>query len=323
MRASTSTTSANGFPSSSTPTVTSRRRSRSSAPPAVCGGKLLRERFGSKNPRAQMLRFHTQTAGSSLTAQQPNVNVVRTTLQALAAVLGGTQSLHCNALDEALGLPSEETAELALRTQQVIAFESGVARHRGSAGRILRHRIADRFAFKKRPRSLSKKSTSEAEPSRPSRPVGSSAKFKTPPTDFRKASRPMSRRSSASTPTRKTRQVPIEIFHIDPKIEKEQVERLTALKSKRNSKRLDAALDRVEQTARRDENLMPLGLGSCRSLRHPGRVIRPSAQRIWRVQRLLIGTGDSRSVHDCRLLTADWDTVAFEPHGLAKTRIIR
>ena len=89
--------------------------------------KLLRERFGSESPRAQMLRFHAQTAGSTLTALEPQVNVVRTTLEALAAVLGGTQSLHTNALDEALGLPTQETAELALRTQQVIAFESGVA----------------------------------------------------------------------------------------------------------------------------------------------------------------------------------------------------
>jgi methylmalonyl-CoA mutase N-terminal domain/subunit len=88
---------------------------------------LLRDRFASENPRARMLRFHTQTAGSTLTALEPQVNVVRTTLEALAAVLGGTQSLHTNALDEALGLPTEETAELALRTQQVIAFESGVA----------------------------------------------------------------------------------------------------------------------------------------------------------------------------------------------------
>ena len=89
-------------------------------------GRLLRERFGSRSPRAQMLRFHAQTAGSTLTALEPRVNVVRTTLEALAAVLGGAQSLHTNALDEALGLPTEETAELALRTQQVIAFESGV-----------------------------------------------------------------------------------------------------------------------------------------------------------------------------------------------------
>ena len=89
--------------------------------------KLLQDRFGSESPRARMLRFHTQTAGSTLTALEPQVNVIRTTLEALAAVLGGTQSLHTNALDEALGLPTEETAELALRTQQVIAFESGVA----------------------------------------------------------------------------------------------------------------------------------------------------------------------------------------------------
>lgn len=88
---------------------------------------LLRERLGSKSPRAQMLRFHAQTAGSTLTALSPQVNVARTTLEALSAVLGGAQSLHTNALDEALGLPTEETAELALRTQQVIAFESGVA----------------------------------------------------------------------------------------------------------------------------------------------------------------------------------------------------
>ncbi len=89
--------------------------------------RLLRERFGSASPRAQMLRFHAQTAGSTLTAAEPEVNVVRTTLEALAAVLGGTQSLHTNALDEALGLPTSDTARLALRTQQVIAFESGVA----------------------------------------------------------------------------------------------------------------------------------------------------------------------------------------------------
>ena len=87
---------------------------------------IMRNRFGAKNPRSWMLRFHTQTAGVSLTAQQPDNNVVRTTIQALAAVLGGTQSLHTNARDEALALPTQEAAELALRTQQIIAYESGV-----------------------------------------------------------------------------------------------------------------------------------------------------------------------------------------------------
>ncbi|HJR09321.1 MAG TPA: methylmalonyl-CoA mutase family protein [Pyrinomonadaceae bacterium] len=89
--------------------------------------RIMRERFHARDPRSLMLRFHTQTAGSTLTAQQPEVNVVRTTIQALAAVLGGTQSLHTNASDEALALPTEQAARVALRTQQVIAHESGVA----------------------------------------------------------------------------------------------------------------------------------------------------------------------------------------------------
>jgi methylmalonyl-CoA mutase N-terminal domain/subunit len=89
--------------------------------------RIVRDRFGVESPRAQMLRFHTQTAGVSLTAQQPEVNVVRVAVQALAAVLGGTQSLHTNSRDEALALPTEESARIALRTQQVIAEESGVA----------------------------------------------------------------------------------------------------------------------------------------------------------------------------------------------------
>jgi methylmalonyl-CoA mutase N-terminal domain/subunit len=88
---------------------------------------LMRDRFGATSPRAQQLRFHTQTAGSTLTAQQPDNNIVRVAMQALAAVLGGTQSLHCNGRDEALALPTEESAAIALRTQQIIAFESGVA----------------------------------------------------------------------------------------------------------------------------------------------------------------------------------------------------
>jgi len=88
---------------------------------------IMKERFGAKNPKSWQLRFHTQTGGSTLTAQQPDNNIVRVTLQALAAVLGGTQSLHTNSKDEALALPTEESARIALRTQQIIAYESGVA----------------------------------------------------------------------------------------------------------------------------------------------------------------------------------------------------
>ncbi|MEP7198668.1 MAG: methylmalonyl-CoA mutase family protein [Chloroflexota bacterium] len=89
--------------------------------------RIMRERFGAQDPKSMMLRFHTQTAGAALTAQQPINNAIRVTLQALGAVLGGTQSLHCNAFDEALALPTEESARLALRTQQIIAYESGAA----------------------------------------------------------------------------------------------------------------------------------------------------------------------------------------------------
>jgi len=89
--------------------------------------RLMRDRFGAKKPRSQMMRFHTQTGGSTLTAQQPENNIVRTTLQALAAVLGGTQSLHTNSMDEALSLPTEKAVQIALRTQQIIAHESGAA----------------------------------------------------------------------------------------------------------------------------------------------------------------------------------------------------
>jgi methylmalonyl-CoA mutase N-terminal domain/subunit len=89
--------------------------------------RIMKERFGARDAKSMMLRFHTQTAGSSLTAQQPEVNVIRTTIQALAAVLGGTQSLHTNGMDEALSLPTEDAARIALRTQQVIGYESGVA----------------------------------------------------------------------------------------------------------------------------------------------------------------------------------------------------
>ncbi|NUM75695.1 methylmalonyl-CoA mutase, partial [candidate division KSB1 bacterium] len=88
--------------------------------------RIMKERFGATNPKAMMLRFHTQTAGATLTAQQPDNNIVRVTLQALAAVLGGTQSLHTNSRDEALALPTEESVMIALRTQQIIAYESGV-----------------------------------------------------------------------------------------------------------------------------------------------------------------------------------------------------
>jgi len=219
-------------------------------------GKLLRERFGSKNPRAQMLRFHTQTAGSSLTAQQPNVNVIRTAMQALAAVLGGTQSLHCNALDEALGLPSEETAELALRTQQVIAFESGVVDTVDPlGGSYAIESLTDRI--QEEAEKLIEEIDKRGGAIKAIEAGWIQSQIQDSAYRFQKGVESHDVKVIGVNTYEKAEQVPIEIFQIDPKIEREQVERLTALKSKRDEKRLVAALDRVEQTARRDENLMP------------------------------------------------------------------
>ena len=125
-RAPPSTTSRRGSASSSTPTSISSRRSPSTAPHVASGHAGIRDRYGAADGRSTQLRFHTQTAGVSLTAQQPEVNLVRVAIEALAGVLGGTQSLHTDAFDEALALPTEHAARLALRTQQVIAEESGV-----------------------------------------------------------------------------------------------------------------------------------------------------------------------------------------------------
>ncbi len=128
--------------------------------------RIMRERFGATNPRAEQLRFHTQTAGSTLTAQQPDNNIVRVAVQALAAVLGGTQSLHCNGRDEALALPTEEAARIALRTQQIIAAESGVANTVDPARRLVRHRRADKRDRKRAPAPCWRESMPPAEHSR-------------------------------------------------------------------------------------------------------------------------------------------------------------
>ena len=219
-------------------------------------GALLRERYDSKNPRAQMLRFHTQTAGSTLTAQQPNVNVVRTTLQGLAAVLGGTQSLHCNALDEALGLPTEETAELALRTQQVLAYESGVP------GTI------DPFGGSYAMESMTDMIQEEAEAiiaeldrrggalaaivaSWPQQQIQEAAYR------FQKATESKDVIVVGVNAFEKDEKVPVEVFSVDAAIEKDQVERLKAVRARRDQEQATKALDEVERAAKQDVNLMP------------------------------------------------------------------
>jgi methylmalonyl-CoA mutase N-terminal domain/subunit len=218
--------------------------------------RTMRDRFGARDPKSMMLRFHTQTAGSTLTAQQPEVNIIRTTIQALAAVLGGTQSLHTNAMDEALGLPTEDAARIALRTQQVIAYESGVADTVDPfAGSYAIEALTDEV--ERRAEEYIHKidemggMLAAIEAGYAQREIERAAY------DYQKAVEARQEivvgvnrfqiREASSIPTLK----------IDPAFEQAQVERVQAVRAGRNAAAARAALDQVEAAARSGENLMP------------------------------------------------------------------
>jgi methylmalonyl-CoA mutase N-terminal domain/subunit len=233
--------------------------------------RIMRDRFHAINPRAQQLRFHTQTAGSTLTAQQPDNNIVRVSLQALAAVLGGTQSLHCNGRDEALGLPTEESARIALRTQQVIAAESGVANTVDPVGgsqvvealtdEIERgaEQILDRIeqaggtlaaiesGFIQREIQEAAYRAQLAVDSGTSIVVGVN----------RYAAEPRQTASGTETPADSPSSPSHDVFRIDPEAERSQVERIKSLRSRRDGPAWTAALDAISAAARDGANLMP------------------------------------------------------------------
>jgi methylmalonyl-CoA mutase N-terminal domain/subunit len=218
--------------------------------------RILRERFGSKNPRAQMLRFHTQTAGSSLTAQSPQTNVVRTTLQALAAILGGTQSLHCNALDEALGLPSEETAELALRTQQVIAYESGVAATVDPLGGAYAvEALTDEVEAEAG--ALLEEMDRRGGALRALEAGWPQAEIRESAYRFQKQVEVRETLVVGVNAFEKGEPVGVDVFSVDPAVEKNQVERLRRFRARRDSTKAEKALDDVARVAKSDSNLMP------------------------------------------------------------------
>jgi methylmalonyl-CoA mutase N-terminal domain/subunit len=221
---------------------------------------IMKERFGAKNPKSMMLRFHTQTAGSSLTAQQPDVNVVRTALQAMAAVLGGTQSLHTNSRDEALGLPTEESASLALRTQQIIAHETGVTN------------VADPFGGS----AVIEKMTDEIE--RGARDYieridamgGTLAAIEKgfQQNEIQNAAYEYQRGVESGDTIvvgvnrlRQAEEASPVTFRMDSEIEKTQIARLRELRATRPP--VEAKLDALEQAAQGSENLMPRILEAC------------------------------------------------------------
>ena len=219
--------------------------------------KIMKERFGSKVANSQKLRFHTQTAGSTLTAKQPENNVVRVTLQALAAVLGGTQSLHTNSMDEALWLPTEKAVQVALRTQQIIGYESGVADTIDPlAGSYMVEYLTDEIE-KKALEYLQK--IDEMGGALKAIENGfiqgeiQNAAFA--------AQRRLENHEDIVVGVNKftvDEKIELESLKIDPRIESEQKERLAALRAGRDVVLVEALLERLEKAAQGDENMMPI-----------------------------------------------------------------
>jgi methylmalonyl-CoA mutase N-terminal domain/subunit len=217
--------------------------------------RIMRDRFGASNPRAQQLRFHTQTAGSTLTAQQPDTNLVRVTVQALAAVLGGTQSLHTNARDEALALPTEESARIALRTQQILAEESGVANTVDPvAGAWAIEKLTDEIEAGARSilerLDASGGTLAAIEQGVMQREIQESAYRTQVAIDSgEQIVVGVNRYADAAEAT-------VDVLRIDPAIEAEQIERVRAVRASRGAGDCLAALQAVEQAARDGSNLV-------------------------------------------------------------------
>jgi methylmalonyl-CoA mutase N-terminal domain/subunit len=218
--------------------------------------RIMKDRFGAKDPRSLMLRFHTQTAGSTLTAQQPEVNIVRTTIQALAAVLGGTQSLHTNSMDEALSLPTESAARIALRTQQVIANESGVADTVDP--------LAGSYAVEEMTSQLEAMAVDYIEKIDAMGGMLQAIESGYVQREIQEAAydyqRAVEKQDAIVVGVNKFRiegDGPIPILTVDPKIEREQVERLHAVREKRDAAKADAAVKSLNDAAAGTENLLP------------------------------------------------------------------
>ena len=219
--------------------------------------RIMRERFGARNPRSQMLRFHAQTGGSTLTAQQPENNIVRTTLQALAAVLGGVQSLHTNALDEALGLPTNHSAQIALRTQQVIASEAGVTGTVDPLGgsyaieQLTDELEAQALAYIARIDALGG-ALAAIEAGYPQSEVESAAYA------HQRAVESGARVVVGVNAFMSEAEPPPAVHKLDAQIEQRQVARVRALRQSRDGERASALLAQLERAARGPANLMPL-----------------------------------------------------------------
>jgi methylmalonyl-CoA mutase N-terminal domain/subunit len=218
--------------------------------------RIMREHFKAKNPRSWMMRFHTQTAGSTLTAQQPENNIVRTAIQAMAAVLGGTQSLHTNSYDEALALPTEQAARVALRTQQIVAYESGVPQ---TVDPLAGSYFIETLTNEIEKRALEYLDKIEAlggmlkaiERGFVQQEIQNAAYEYQQQVDRNEAVVVGVNRFTVEE------EKPIPTLHIDESLERKQVERLRALRVRRDAQPWADSLKKVEDAARSGANLMP------------------------------------------------------------------
>ena len=217
---------------------------------------MMRERFGARDPRSLTLRFHVQTAGSTLTAQQPDVNLVRTAFQAMAAVLGGAQSLHTNSRDEALGLPTEESARLALRTQQILAYETGIVN------------TADPFGGSEHIEALTdsmegtvRKILAEIEGAggtlRAIETGWIQARIQNSAYEYQRAIESGERVVVGLNRFQQDGEGGVPTFRIDPALERAQLENLRQVRASRSSATVENGLAALEQSARDGSNLMP------------------------------------------------------------------
>ena len=240
----------------------------------------LKETFGAKNPKSWLMRFHTQTAGVSLTAQQPLNNIIRTTIEALAGVLGGTQSLHTNSYDEALALPTEEAVRIALRTQQIIAHESGVTNTIDPlGGSYFVEALTDEmerqaYAYFDKIDELGGM-VDAVKASYPQREIADAAyELQTAIDEGQRivvGVNAFTEGDDEQTP----------ILHIDPALERKQIDRLNAVRARRDGEAVEAALLRVRETAAQEgANLMPALLEAARVRASEGELVE-SLQTVW------------------------------------------
>jgi methylmalonyl-CoA mutase N-terminal domain/subunit len=218
--------------------------------------RIMREHFGAKSPKSWMLRFHTQTAGSTLTAQQPENNIVRTAIQAMAAVLGGTQSLHTNSYDEALALPTEHAARIALRTQQIIAYESGAPQTIDPlAGSYYMESLTNQI--EERAREYLDKIDALGGMLKAIERGYVQQEIQNAAYEFQQG---VDRLESVVVGVNRfgvEQEKPIPILHMDEGLEARQVERVRALRSRRDAAAWKQSLKQVEDAAVSGDNLMP------------------------------------------------------------------